>query len=216
MPHDIISGYIVPLSILLPIGMFIFRYRHANMESKLLFYYLIVAGLINLTAIGLVKFRMSNLPLLHIYTIVETTFFMAYFRLIFESKKIKRFLTVVMIGFPILCILNFLFIQDLFTYNTYTRPLEAVIITFVCLLYFYKSGFTENWLNNPINWLNMGIMIYFPAASIIFILSNYFVFVLHNYKMANVIWDVHSILVLLMYLLWAKGFSLIRKSAIGK
>jgi len=211
IPKTIIVGYIVPLSILLPIGVFLTKYRKAPQATKYLFWYLVVALLINFSALVVVKMGKRNLPLLHLYTLVEAVFFLAYFRAIFNSPKIKKVLTILMVGFPLLCIINFLFIQDIFTFNTYTRPLEAIMLTFICLLYFYNSDFVENWLKSPINWLNIGVLIYFPIAAIIFILSNYFTFVGRNLEMTRLIWNVHAILVFAMYLIWTKGFSLIQK-----
>lgn len=211
IPRTIIVGYIVPLSIFLPIGVFLTKYKKAPQATKYLFWYLVATLLINFSALVVVKMGKRNLPLLHLYTLVEAVFFLVYFRAIFDSPKIKRALEILIIGFPLLCIINFLFIQDIFTFNTYTRPLEAIMLTFICLLYFYKSGFVENWLKSPINWLNVGVLLYFPIAAIIFILSNYFTFVGRNLDMTRLIWDVHAILVLTMYLIWTKGFSLIQK-----
>lgn len=211
MSRDILIGIIVPLSILLPIGIFMFKYRYADRSMKIIFFYLVVAGLINLLAILLVKMKMRNLPLLHLYTVIETVFFLAYFQSIFEDKKIRKYLTAAMLIFPILCVLNFLFIQDIFTFNTHTRPLEAILITFVCLLYLYKSGFVEDLMKRPLSWINVGIIVYFPVASIIFLLSNYFVFKAYNKDLTTLVWNIHSLLVLAMYLFFAKGFSLIKK-----
>lgn len=206
-------GIIAPLCILLPICMFIYKRKHADRSTKIMFYYLVAAGLINATAIILARNGIRNLPLLHLYTVVETVFFLSYFRTIFESRKIKSALIVVMIAFAVCCIINLTFIQSIFTFNTHTRPLEALIITGTCLLYFYKSGFSENWLNVPVNWINMGVLMYFPAASIIFILSNYFTFIKLNREMTSIVWNMHAFMVLGMYLLFTKAFSLLKKSA---
>ncbi|KQC01745.1 hypothetical protein AQF98_05070 [Pedobacter sp. Hv1] len=104
--------------------------------------------------------------------------------------------------------MNFTFLQSIYTFNTYTRPLEAILITFFCLLHLYKSGFSENWLRQPNNWFNGGILIYFPAAFIIFILSNYLT-KSSNSSMNTMVWNIHAALVLFMYLIWARGFKLI-------
>jgi len=201
---------IVPLSILLPIIIGLIKYKSANQSARLLLYYLIISALINLSALILIQYRMRNLPLLHLYTIVETTFILSYFRTIFESPLIKKALLILTVLFPIICIINFGFFQSIFTFNTYTRPLEAILITFFCMLYLYKSGFTENWLNKPVNWFNIGILIYFPVACVIFILSNYLT-TSPNKAMNTMVWNLHATLVLIMYLIWARGFSLIKK-----
>ncbi|MDQ7949029.1 MAG: hypothetical protein REI78_09900 [Pedobacter sp.] len=202
--------YIVPLSILLPILLACYHYKAANTGEKLLFFYLVISGLINLTALILIFNHKKNMPLLHLYTIVEAAFLLSYFRTLFVQPLIKKILTAIIIAFTILCILNFAFLQGAFAFNTYTRPLEAIMVTFFCMLYLYKSGFTDNWLKKPTNWFNMGILIYFPVVCIIFILSNYLTFVVMNKAMNHVVWNLHGVFVLIMYLMWARGFSLIK------
>ncbi|TKC08372.1 hypothetical protein FA048_14550 [Pedobacter polaris] len=153
---------------------------------------------------------MKNLPLLHLYTIVEAILILSYFRTLFTEPLIKKVLLYFTILFPILCIINFTFIQSIYTFNTYTRPLEAILITFFCLLYLYKSGFTENWIQKPTSWFNIGILVYFPVVCIIFILSNYIVFVTKNKEMNLIIWYFHGAMSMIMYLAWGRGFSLIK------
>lgn len=204
--------YIVPLSILAPILFGLLNFKAAKAGARLLFYYLMASGLINLAAIILITYRMKNLPLLHLYTIVEAVLILNYFRTLFIEPLIKKTLLYISILFPLLCIINFTFIQSIFTFNTYTRPLEAILITFFCLLYLYKSGFTENWINKPTSWFNIGILLYFPVVCIIFILSNYMVFVTKNKGMNLIVWEFHAAMSMVMYLIWARGFSLIKKN----
>lgn len=204
----ILTGIIVPFSILIPIIIGVFFYKKAKPEFRLLLYYLIVSGIINLVAITLQRYHITNLPLLHLYTIIEAVFILSYFRSIFKDPLIKKVLLFLIFLFPILCVLNFTFLQSIYSFNTYTRPLEAIMITFFCLFYLYKSGFKENWLQQPINWFNMGILIYFPVACIIFISSNYFT-ASSNATLKTMVWNVHAALVLFMYLFWARGFKLI-------
>jgi hypothetical protein len=203
--------YVVPLSILIPILFGVLNFKAAKPGPKLLLYYLVASGLINLAAIILIMYRMKNLPLLHLYTIVEAVFILSYFRTLFVERLLKKVLLYILLLFPLLCIINFSFIQSIYTYNTYTRPLEAILVTFFCLLYLYKSGFTENWIQKPSSWFNMGILVYFPVVCIIFILSNYFTFVTKNKHLNLIIWYFHGAMSMVMYLAWAKGFSLIKK-----
>lgn len=202
----IFHGVLVPLSILIPIVTFILNYKGHKIAHKLIFYYLIISGLINLIAIILSNYSITNLPLLHLYTAVEATLLLSYFREIFTQTSIKKTLTFLMVVFPFFCIINFIFLQR-HGYNTYTRPLESILITFFCLLYIYKSGFTDNWLQKSINWINSGILVYFPASLMIFISSNY-ILDKGDKAMNSIVWGVHAALVLLMYLLWTKGFKL--------
>lgn len=203
-------SYIVPLSILIPILFGLLNFKSATIGSRLLFYYLIASGLINFAAIIMAEFGIKNLPLLHVYTVVETILILSYLRTLFVETLIKKIMGFVIILFPILCVLNFTFLQSIYSFNTHTRPLEAILITFACFLYLYKSGFTENWISKPSSWFNMGILIYFPVACIIFIVSNYMVFVTKNRAMNLHVWHLHAALVLVMYLIWARGFYLLK------
>ncbi|MGF1923603.1 MAG: hypothetical protein ACQUHE_05450 [Bacteroidia bacterium] len=200
--------YIVPISILIPILFGLINYKGADKGARLLLFYLITSGLINLAAITI--FRRNNLPLLHLYTIVEAVLILSYLRSLFVESTIKRIIRYITIIFPILCVINFTFLQSINTFNTHTRPLEAILITSFCLLYLYKSGMTENWINKSSSWFNMGILVYFPVACIIFIVSNYMVFVQKNRLMNHHVWDLHAVLVLLMYIIWARGFYLLK------
>ncbi|MCY1515065.1 hypothetical protein D9M68_496400 [compost metagenome] len=204
----IFQGIIVPASIFIPIFIFFFKYRITKIDSRLLFYYLVISGTINLIAIIFSQRSINNLPLLHLYTVVEAIFILSYFHCIFKQPLIKNALLMLIVLFPALCILNFSFLQSIYSFNTYTRPLEAILITFFCLFYLYKSGFKENWLKEPISWFNMGILIYFPVACVIFISSNYLI-ESTNKEMNTMVWNVHAALVLFMYLFWARGFKLI-------
>ncbi|WP_316765509.1 hypothetical protein [Pedobacter frigiditerrae] len=199
-------GVLVPLSILIPIVVFILNYKGHKLAHKFIFYYLVISGLINLTAIILSNYSIPNLPLLHLYTAVEAILLFSYFRSIFKQQTIKKALTFLIVLFPSFCALNFIFLQR-HGYNTYTRPLESILITFFCLMYIYKNGFAEKWLQSSINWLNIGILAYFPASLMIFISSNYLI---HkgDKTMNNIVWELHAVLVLIMYLVWAKGFKL--------
>jgi hypothetical protein len=210
--RNILTAFIVPLSILLPIVILAFKYKTASKAFKVLFYYLLTAGTINAIAIVLSSKGIRNLFLLHIFTILELVFFLVYFYIVFKDRKIRDTLKVLAVVLPLLFLFNFLFIQGFSQFNTYTRPLEAIVITVTSLVLMYKSGFVEDWLALPSSWINIGILVYFPAATVIFILSNYFVFVASNRTLNHLIWDIHSILVLGMYLCFAKGFTLIKNS----
>lgn len=215
MFRSILTGFLVPLSILIPIGVFLPKYTSASRDEKILFFYLVTAGVINAIGISLSNYGIKNLFLLHIYTILETVFFLLYFFFAFQNSSIRKFLLITAFILPLLFIANFLFLQSINEFNTYTRPVEAIMITAISLLFLYRSGFVEDWLKHSSSWINIGILVYFPAATLIFILSNYFVFVTSNRQLNRIIWDIHSILVLGMYLAFAKAFSLIKRNTDG-
>jgi hypothetical protein len=114
-----------------------------------------------------------------------------------------------MVVFPLLCLINVFFLQSEYQFNTYVRPIEALICIFLCLHYFLKdieSDTQEDWAKNSLNWINSGILIYFSSSLFIFICSNLANLNL-SYEAEMVLWNVHNTFVFIMYLFLALGFS---------
>ncbi|TKC10505.1 hypothetical protein FA048_09990 [Pedobacter polaris] len=201
------QGLIVPVSIFIPIGVAIYNYRYINRLFKILLYYLVVSGSINLIAI--LKSGSNNLPLLHIYTVVEFLFLAVYFAGINHNKTIKKYSYLIIVIFPLLCLVNVLFFQSKYQFNSYVRPLEALIFICYSLLYFFNLVDTDpdqSWYSNGLNLINAGLLLYFSGSLFVFILSNVITFKLsHDAKM--LIWNLHNSLVVVLYLLMAFGFS---------
>lgn len=205
------QGIIVPASILIPIGAAIFRYSCLHGAMKILLLYLLLTGSINLLAI--LQSSHNNLPLLHIYTIVEFLTLMAYFISSSTSKKPKTGSYLVMALFPILCIINVIFFQSKYQFNSYVRPLEALIFISYCLAYFLRSvdrEETQSWTANPFNLFNSGILLYFSSSLFIFILSNKIIF-RFSHEANMLIWNIHNSFVIMLYLLLALGISKCKK-----
>jgi hypothetical protein len=200
---------IVPASILIPIGIVSYRLSKMPSYAKCLLAYLVMAALVNTTATILTWNKENNLWLLHIYTILESFLLLYYFKLVIVNKSINSIVKVLLFAFPLFCIINFLFLQSIYNFNTYTRPVEAIIIISLCAAYWWQDneGDTEKtWGNIPNNWIVTGIMLYFAGAFFLFLLNNYFLTGEINRKIRNIILDTHATLVMVMYLLMAVGF----------
>lgn len=206
-------SYVAPASVLLPIAVFLPRYRVAGRALKILFYFLLISAAVNGVATVMATYHMRNLPLLHLYTAVEGMLLFYYFRTVFTSPLNARIAGWLVVLFPVLSILNFAFLQSLHEFNTYTRPLEAILITACCFLYIAESSSREEeiaWTTVPYNWVKAGLLLYFPAAFAIFTFSNHMI-TSGNYAMANKVWFVHAILVVVMYVCFAIAFLKCRK-----
>lgn len=208
---------IVPASILVPIGTAMYRFKNLGKEMKILFYYTLLNGGINILAIILWYLKIKNLPVLHVFTILEFLVIAQMYYHMLNDKIIKMIIKYLMIIFPILCIANFIFLQSIFQFNTNTRPFEALLIMMFSLAYFAQINDPTDgkmWGEVPMNWVSAALLIYFSGALFIFSFSNY-TSILKNPKFQSLnvlIWNIHATLVLIMYLLFAKGFSKCRKA----
>ena len=176
-------------------------YKQLDKPLRALMPYLWLALLTNMAASVLASMHTNNMPLLHVYTMLELLAIAYYFRVAFSSSRAHRWLTVIMLVYPILCIINFSFIQSLYKFNTYTRPVGAIIIILVTGIYLSEqSRFNKQELITSSGRLvAYGLLIYFCSSLFQFIFSN--TVSLHASKQVKtIIWTLHASFVLIMYI----------------
>lgn len=202
-------GVIVPMSVVIPIVFAIVKYRHFNAPLTIIFSYLLFAGMVNACAAALAFRHINNLPLLHVYTIFEFLFLGVFFYLVIQRQRLRKIILGSLLLFPVYCLINFTLIQGLYVFNSYTRPVEAILLLSFSLVYFYiqtNDNHDLGWHTQPKTWMVIGILIYFSSSLIQFSFSNIVsVHVSANTKL--VIWAFHATLVLIMYILFTVGFA---------
>lgn len=192
-------GYIVPASTLVPILAGFIYYKKINKALRVLLIYLCISLVVNFAGNILAAQGKNNLPLLHIYTILELVSVLFYYKYAFSDKKVNFWTRIIVVLFPIVCILNFTFVQSLFEFNTYTRPLEAVIIIFFSGLYLASQNSDQEELSVSGRWVASGFLIYFCSSLFQFVFSN--VVSRHTPQFTKlIIWNLHAVFVLIMYL----------------
>lgn len=208
-------GVIVPLSILLPFCIALFRWRSLHTAARYIFLYLLVSAAINAMAILIGKFlHRNNMPLVHILTGAEVVIFLLYYKTLFGHTEKKRLYLSMGGLFILFCGLNALFFQSIYTYSSYTRSVEALICMLLALNYFARlASDTESSsriIHKPDFYFNAGIFLYFSGAFMLFIFSN---FIITGISKANfyTIWNIHGALVVLMYALFSIGFIVCKK-----
>jgi hypothetical protein len=202
------QGIIVPASVTIPLAAGMAKYRYLEKSLKVIVLYLTVAGVVNAIAALLAFHHVRNLPLLHIYTILELICLGVFFYFIFDSKVMGRWLLAVTFIISVFCIVNFLFLQSIYSFNSYTRPLEAIVLIAFAAFYFFiqaSRNTVSRWTDQPENWMVTGIVFYFSSALAQFSFSNV-VSATTSFDTKMVIWNIHATLVLLMYLLFTVGF----------
>ncbi|GAA3982096.1 hypothetical protein [Mucilaginibacter dorajii] len=210
-------GLIVPVSVLIPISVAVVKYRQVDRVLLLIFYYLLLDGAVDLFAIILADHAVNNLPLLHIYTILEFLLLSFFYIKILKDPLARNIIKFLMVLFPLICIINFTFFQSIFRFNTYTRPLEVLIVMAYSLTYFAQANEANDvkaWSGNSLIWVNIGILLYFSGALFVYSFSNLTTaYTSPKYKLLNLfIWNIHASLLLSMYLLFSWGFYICRKT----
>lgn len=212
MFSKIFVSIIVPLTILVPILSGVFCFRKLSAYAKIIFWYLLVSAVINTigTLLGRI-YHVNNLPLIHLFTVIEMLFLFAFYRKILGIAKDNKWFNILIGAFLLINVVNILFFQSLFKFNSYTRTIEAFICILFSLNYYAKLAATETRVTMlPGFYFNTGIFLYFSGAFMLFIFSN---FLITKLSMANflILWNIQACLFFIMYILFTIGFIVCKK-----
>lgn len=207
-PQYIYMNIIAPSFNLLPVMIALFRYRNLPAAAKTLFAYLVLNAVINTAASVLAYHHISNTPLFHFSTVLETIMLLFFFRQIMPGEKMRLLIIWLLLLFPAAGLLNLLFLQHLFEFNSYILSLQSIIIIALSFIYLwlYENHTEAAWSSFPLNWILSGLLLYFSSAFILFTFSN-FIIPLSTKKTLILIWNIHATLTIFMYVLIAIGYT---------
>jgi hypothetical protein len=187
--------------VLLPtfIGVKNFRYQDRDLRSLSLF--LILSALTELVAIALFFYKINNFPVLHVFTLIEFGFLSFLYSEHIHKLIPRNFIFTLVIVFTVFSVVNSLFLQSLFTFNTYARGIEFLIILFYAIVHIYLLN-TENsgtLLHMPMFWITLGIILYYASSFFAVLMVNLIL------PQMNLVWALHNVFLLLHYLFFAKA-----------
>lgn len=204
----IFMSVVAPAFILVPLVTAVVHYRYLPAGAKVLFVYLLFDALVSIASSALAYHHVPNMPLYHFATIIDTVLLLYFFSLVFAGKGWARYLTVAMYVFPLLAVMNLLFLQPLFTFNSYMLSLKSIVVIGLCFLYWwqYEAVTGKAWKDIPLHWIISGLLLYFSSAFILFTFSDFLISV-SSRSFFIVLWNIHAGLSVMMFLLLAIGFS---------
>jgi len=176
------------------------RYRQLSKECRIIYFFTIIAWVTEISSYITRSMSINNMPLLHIYTVVEFTMISWFYHVLF--KKMFSFSPLIFIAVLFACgsVINSVFIQRILSFNSYTRGIEAMLIIVYAVVFLYGFFFqsdTRQVTDNPALWITAGILIYFSGAATLFILSNYILPM--GYQFNKNVWALHAMLSIIMY-----------------
>jgi len=140
---------------------------------------------------------------MHVYTLFEFILLALYYKSVLQGSWIQRFVHPAIVFFAVLCVINALFFQNFFTYNTHTKSIEAlfvIVMGIVCFKRELDSVAAGNKRNAALTYINAGLLIYFSGSFIWFTIYN---LTWRDEKLGLIMWTVHATLLLTMYMLIA-------------
>ena len=199
---------VAPSFILVPLVTALIRYQYLSAAGRVLFVYLVVDTVVSILSSTLAYHHVPNMPLYHFATMVDTVLLLYFFSMVFAEKRWAGYLTVCMFVFPLLAVFNFLFLQPLFSFNSYMLSLKSMLLIGLCFLYwwYYEPVAGKAWKDIPLHWIVSGLLLYFSSAFILFTFSDLIISV-SSRSISIVLWNIHAGLSVVMYLLLAIGLS---------
>ncbi|MCA6363096.1 MAG: hypothetical protein IM638_08650 [Bacteroidetes bacterium] len=177
--------------------------RDMRIEQKMIAAYIFLAVLTEIAAGIMHEINPeNNLPILHIYTLLQFLLIALLFRQ-FIRKKIHHqiWLTVTLL---FLCgsIINSLFIQSIWMFNGYARAAESLIIVLFVIGYFYRLLFNEEaktpLYSIPMFWISTALMFYFSACFFVFLMSGDVLIM--SSKVFTISWAFHDLILIIHYI----------------
>ncbi len=197
---------------------FIYRnYLRSRMLNILLPYliYVFIQETTLITVNEFLNLNSSNAVVYNIYVpISATVFFWVYYQ-IQILKSFRKLIILLYTVYIAITILNYCFIESIFTAGSYTNLARSFVITSFGLLFLFKYFNLDNpaeekyW--RPLIWITVGIVIFYPVISISFTFHKYLLAsnaTLYGVKLYQIIPKVMSIF---MYSCFSYAFYLCKK-----
>jgi hypothetical protein len=137
----------------------------------------------------------QNLPLLHVYTVGECLLFALFYRNILDEESVfQRYFNPILICVLISVVLNTIFLQGIFEFNSYAKTLVQILIILYALDYafrFSEHAGPETPLNHSLQWINSAVLIYYCGSLFVFMSSQ---FELKTRGALQILWDINTVL----------------------
>ena len=203
--RNIVFQYMVWV-IFIPFFIAVINQKRYTPELKSIFYYLILAVVTQVISYILWLNSKPNLYLLHLYTILEFLILLRFYSIILKGFIPKFVFLVLAILFPLFAITDSLLLESIYTFNTYSRSVEALIFIFLSVSWFVKTvtSIENTHLSFPgINYINFGFFIYFSGSLILFSFQGFVTELAKPLRMN--IYTIHSLLLVILYSLITMG-----------
>lgn len=196
---------------------FVYRKHLGSRQLTILLPYLLYV-FIQETILGLayyLNYYTSNAVVYNIYRPISIiVFFCIYYNVSFMAP-LRRLIVWLTIGYFAIILINYCFIESIFTTSSYLVLARGFIITFYGILflisYFYLDNQNDEKYWRPLIWVTIGLVIFYPVISISINFQKYLVAdnaSLYGLKLYNLIPQVMSIF---MYSCFSYAFYLCQR-----
>ena len=137
----------------------------------------------------------QNLPLLHLYTVGECILLSLFYHKILDEESVFQRYFKWIVGITILLVvLNTIFLQSIFEFNSYGKTLVQLLIILFSLDYAFRFSEQTNTniqLSRSIRLINSAVLIYYCGSLFVFMSSQ---FEIETRGALQILWDFNTVL----------------------
>lgn len=173
---------------------------------QLFLYFLIVSFIVDLGATYYSQsFKKSNHFIINFFLPVNFCFYFFIFYKTFETKKLRKIVLVSVVLYLGLFLVDILFINGIFFYNTYSYCGGSILVVFCCLLYFmwlFSSDKLLNYFKIPMFWIATGLLFFYAGNLVQYSLVRYII----EHDLVTIYYTITIILSCILFGAFSIGF----------
>ena len=199
--ETIIVGSHVP--ILLTVVYAAIHYKQLGRELKVFSWFIFLSGIIQFTSLGFWYAGKNNMPLLHVYVAAGFICLAGFYKTLLSGFVNAKIIWLIALLFLLFTIINSLFIQPIFTFNSIALTVESVLIIILALFTFrfFLNDIVKETSGRDIkslHWINSGLFIYYSSSMLIFYFGSVITHTFSRYLNLYA-WIFHSFFSIVMY-----------------
>ncbi len=147
------------------------------LEYYLLGIFLVIDLVTEFLASWASKQHINNMPLLHLYTMLEFVAFSLFYRVLFkEVSWLQKYFWHWVIAFTTLLVINSAFIESIYKFNSNAKTIIQIILIAYAVSYFFraygKADFSKP-LPFALAMVNAGVVLYYSGSLFVFMFSKF-------------------------------------------
>lgn len=167
--------YFITISFLASLSVY-FNSKHVPFYLKLFPPFLLATLAVESIGAYLPSINKPNVWLYNFFTVFEFCFYLFVISLISNNKRIKKIIRAILILYPIIAIVNIIFIQKMGVFHTVTYAIGCLLIVAACVYYFYelfKFPKSVKLNSNPAFWICSGLLFFYCCGFPLYGLLNF-------------------------------------------
>ena len=193
-----LATYLSMFSIIIPVLVVAIRWKTMNDLQRLIRNLVIVTFFSEAIIYALTFFTVNNLPVVHLFTVLQFAILVWVLRKGLKPSFSKKRSWALIFLFSCFAIVDAVFLNGIFNFNSYSRPLASFILLILVLSFFHKTLKElkiKSLHQEPIFWINIGVLIYFSGSLFIFLFTNY---IKASNEALFTLWGIHAIFNILL------------------